>query len=271
MDSQRRSMTEIPTSVIVIAAGFGSRLMPLTEHLPKCMLPVQSVPILHRTLETFDQLGIEEKTVIGGYKAENLAIPTGVNLLINSEYQSNNILHSLAYARNEFVYGTDTIVCYSDIIFQKAIAEQLLESSLGDIILVVDRKWQTRYVDRELHLIAEAEAANFDAELKLLQVGKTLLTSDANSNEWGEFLGLVKFTSRGAQAFWDIFDKINQQLAPDEPFQAASEWQKSYLTDLFQELIDRGISVHCLLIDGGWEEIDNREDYDYAQVFKFTD
>ena len=131
-------MTEIPTSVIVIAAGFGSRLMPLTEHLPKCMLPVQSVPILHRTLETFDQLGIEEKTVIGGYKAENLAIPTGVNLLINSEYQSNNILHSLAYARNEFVYGTDTIVCYSDIIFQKAIAEQLLESSLGDIILVVD-------------------------------------------------------------------------------------------------------------------------------------
>ena len=168
-------MTEIPASVIIIAAGFGSRLMPLTENKPKCMLPVQSIPILHRALSTFDELGLDEITVIGGYQVENLILPSGVQLVINPEYQSNNILHSLSYARNEFAYGMDTVVSYADIVFAKRIVEELLSDSRGEISLLVDTRWKRRYDGRDLHIVADAEWANFDSNGRLLKIGKGLI------------------------------------------------------------------------------------------------
>lgn len=263
-------MTDTPTSVIIIAAGFGSRLMPLTEDSPKCMLPVQSIPILHRALGTFDELGVQEKAVIGGYKIENLVLTDGAHLVTNPEYQSNNILHSLSYARNEFAYGMDTIVSYADIVFSKHIVEALLSDSQGDISLLVDTRWKRRYDGRDLHVVADAEWANFDSNGRLLKIGKGLIESQSETDDWGEFIGLTKFTTKGANTFWDIFDEINQQLKPDQSFQSALEWQKSYLADLFQELVDRGIPVNCVPVEGGWEEIDTKEDYDYAQDFNFS-
>ena len=263
-------MTEIPASVIIIAAGFGSRLMPLTENKPKCMLPVQSIPILHRALSTFDELGLDEITVIGGYQVENLILPSGVQLVINPEYQSNNILHSLSYARNEFAYGMDTVVSYADIVFAKRIVEELLSDSRGEISLLVDTRWKRRYDGRDLHIVADAEWANFDSNGRLLKIGKGLIESHIETDDWGEFIGLMKFTTKGVSIFWDTFEEINQQLKPDQSFQSAPEWQKSYLADLFQELVDRGIPVNCVPVEGGWEEIDTKEDYDYAQDFNFS-
>ena len=43
----------------------------------------------------------------------------------------------------------------------------------------------------------------------------------------------------------------------------------AYITDLLQELVDRGVAVHCTLIQGGWLEIDTLQDYESAQSFNF--
>ena len=46
-----------------------------------------------------------------------------------------------------------------------------------------------------------------------------------------------------------------------DPFQNAKEWQKSYITDILQELIDRGEKVSCVLIKKNWMEFDTIQDF----------
>jgi NDP-sugar pyrophosphorylase family protein len=41
--------------------------------------------------------------------------------------------------------------------------------------------------------------------------------------------------------------------------------RKAYLTDMFQELIDRGYPIHAVMVNHGWVEIDTQQDYEYAQ------
>ena len=52
----------------------------------------------------------------------------------------------------------------------------------------------------------------------------------------------------------------------NKSFQRAEIFQKAYLTDLIQELVDIGIKVHCVIIESGWKEIDTVEDYKKALV-----
>ena len=52
----------------------------------------------------------------------------------------------------------------------------------------------------------------------------------------------------------------------NKPFQRAKIFQKAYLTDFIQELVDIGIKVHCVIIESGWKEIDTVEDYKKALV-----
>lgn len=262
-------MTSKNAVSVVLAAGLGSRILPLSHELPKCMLEVQNQPILHRVLGTFEDLGIDRSIVIGGHKAEKLLLPKGAKLVLNDQYRHNNILHSLTYARSELHAEDSVLITYSDIVFRKDVVEQLLAEDQKDIVIVVDQAWSGRYVGRTLHPLEEAEAAQFDSEGRLQRVGKNLLTPEHDPQHWGEFIGMLKLTRAGSEALWGVFDEINANLAPEAPFQQTSTWRMAYLTDLFQELVDRGIEVHCTLIQGGWLEIDTLQDYDAAQSFDF--
>ena len=263
-------MVDEPLAV-VIAAGVGSRLLPITSELPKCMLEVQGQTMLRRALGTFLDLGITRSVVVGGYKSENLQLPDRCNLVLNHQYRSNNILHSLAYARESMHGAGSTLVSYSDIIFRKQVVERLLNTNNADIAIVVDQAWPARYESRLLHPLPEAEAAQFDEVQQLRTIGKGLLSAGNDTRCWGEFIGMMKLTQRGQELFWGVFDDVNSNLGPEDPFQRASVWRLAYVTDLLQELVDRGVDVHCTLIQGGWLEIDTTEDYETAAVFDFSD
>lgn len=256
---------------VILAAGIGSRLRPLTDELPKCMLDVQSKPMLQRALDTFEALGIERTVVIGGYRSDKLLLPNSCTLVLNQQYRTNNILHSLAYARGE-MQGVDTaLVAYSDILFQRSVVERLLATGSADIAIVVDQAWAERYEGRMQHPLAEAEAVRFNDQKLLMRTGKGLLTADCDAGRWGEFIGMMKLTHKGQELFWSVFDEMQANLAPEAPFQQATSWRQAYLTDFLQELVDRGIDVHCSLIQGGWLEIDTMEDYEAAWNFDFAD
>ena len=60
---------------IIIAAGPCKRLMPLTDELPKCMLKINGKPILRNTIELFRNNGINDISVIRGYKKEKINFP----------------------------------------------------------------------------------------------------------------------------------------------------------------------------------------------------
>ena len=81
----------------------------------------------------------------------------------------------------------------------------------------------------------------------------------------GEFIGMIKLNHRGCELLKQNFNRV-KKIFWNKPFQRAKVFQKAYLTDMIQELVDIGIKVHCVIIERGWKEIDTVEDYKKALI-----
>ena len=141
--------------------------------------------------------------------------------------------------------------------FEKESVDRLLAST-QDISIVVDIDW-TGYCDnRKDHPVEEAESVVFDANNKVVQIGK-ILTERHDIH--GEFIGMMKLTPRGAEIFKKHFHNA-KKLYWGKPFQRSQLFEKAYLTDMIQEMVDLGVCVHCTIIERGCREIDTVEDYE---------
>ena len=258
--SEIAKLNKITTSnnakAIIIAAGLGSRLKGYTENLPKCMLKFGNKTLLERQLDAYRDCGIRNISVVRGYKKEKISYEC-LTYYHNDDYENNDILNSLFYAEEALV--GNVVVAYSDILFEPAVVKRLLESN-ADISIVVDIDWQGYYVDRKEHPAAEAEKVIFNANNEVLKIGKVLTEKD---DVYGEFIGMLKLSARGVEIFKKHFHR-SKKLYWDQPFQRARTFQKAYLTDLIQEMVDLGVGVHCVIIERGWKEIDTEEDYQKA-------
>lgn len=247
---------------IVIAAGPGTRMRPYTHERPKCMLLINDRPLISYILDGLRGVGCVDITIVTGHLAEQIDAPS-CRKVRNSDYENNNILHSLMYAR-DFLEG-DILVTYSDILVDPDVYKRLA-SSPGDMVIAVDRDWQPYYDGRTDHPLSEAEKAFVDlgdGELGRVEVlGKHLDPSDAGSYLCGEFLGLWKMTAAGARRFRAHFEALDARLSPFTPFRAAKEWRKAYITDFLTDMIACGTRVNCLLIERGWAELDTAQDYE---------
>ena len=185
--------------------------------------------------------------------------PPGLRYFENPDFANNNILVSLLCAE-EAMQGP--VICgYSDILFEQRVVEQLLDAP-HDISIVVDVDWREYYVGRIQHPIEEAESVIFDDQLRVTQIGK-ILPGKAKDEVNGEFIGMLKLSRDGA----DVFKRHYHRVAEthwDKPFQRAPVMRKAYVTDMLQELVDQGVTVHCVTIERGWKEIDTVEDYQKA-------
>jgi len=252
----KKNIEESNMKAIIIAAGTGNRLQPLTNDLPKCMLKFGGKTLLHRQLEALKTYKIKNIVLIKGFEEEKINYP-GIKYYVNENYQNNNILNSLFYAEEE-IEG-EVIISYSDILFEKHVVERLLESK-KDISIVVDIDWRGYYVGRKDHPIEEAENVIFDAENNVVEIGK-ILTKKHDVH--GEFIGMMKLTSRGSEIFKKHYYR-SKRLFWGKPFQRAPIFEKAYLTDMIQEMVDLGVPIHCVIIERGWKEIDTVEDYKKA-------
>lgn len=241
---------------IIIAAGGGNRLKPHTNDLPKCMIEFGGKTLLKQQLEIFKACNIKNIVLIKGYKKEKINY-RGIKYYLNDNYQNNDILNSLFYAEKE-IRG-ELIISYSDIIFEKQIVEKLLVSK-RDISIVVDSDWKENYKGRKCHPEEEAEKVVLDSDNNVLKIGK-FLTKKHDVD--GEFIGMMKLTPRGSQYFKRHFNRA-KKLFWGKPFQKAPIFEKAYLTDMLQDMVDSGMPVHCVTIERGWKEIDTVEDYKKA-------
>jgi len=238
---------------IIIAAGPGSRLNPLTNDKPKCMLELNGKALLQHQIDALRGAGIDRIVLIRGYKKEMINYPDLV-YYINDNYQNNNILHSLFYAEEEM--NDEFIAAYSDIFYTKDIVKRLLDNK-EDISIVVDIDWTGYYEGRTDHPIEEAENVIFDANNNVVKIGKILPDKEAVH---GEFIGMMKCSKKGAFIFRKYFHRL-KQIYSGKPFQRASVFEKAYLTDIFQDMADYGVSINCVIIEKGWAEIDTVQDY----------
>jgi L-glutamine-phosphate cytidylyltransferase len=252
------SINKNKTKCLIVAAGLGSRLKGHTEHNPKCMLDFGGKTLLQRQLLSYKDNGIEDISLIRGYKKNKINYK-GIKYFDNNDYKNNNILNSIFYG--EEVINGNIIISYSDILFEPFVVKRAMESD-HDISVIVDVEWRDYYVGREDHPLSEAENVIFNSNNEVVKIGK--IASDKEEVH-GEFIGMIKLNHRGCEILKQNFHRV-KKLYWNKPFQRAKIFQKAYLTDMIQELVDIGIKVHCVIIERGWKEIDTVEDYKKALI-----
>jgi len=247
--------------VIIIAAGMGSRLKNMTKYLPKPLLEINDgKSIIEREIDSLREVGLEDIVIIRGYQKDKFTIPH-IKYYDNDEYTENNILESLFYA--EEAMGDGFICTYADSIFSKDIFQRVLDAPY-DICIGVEPNWKTRYENRKEHPTDEAE-------LVKIKSGKIVIISKFCNPEVfdGEFIGVAKFTKKGAEILRKNYHRAKEskscRFAEGQRFHDAVSIRKAYLTDMLQELIDRGYPIHAVMVNHGWVEIDTQQDYEYAQ------
>lgn len=102
-------------NAIILAAGMGTRLRPLTNDRPKCLVAVNGVPMVERQIQFLKEKGIDDITLISGYKAEALDFlkdKYGVDIVFNDRYDTCNNINSLYIVRDRF---HDTYVLEGDV------------------------------------------------------------------------------------------------------------------------------------------------------------
>jgi len=256
-----------PSKVIVIAAGRGKRLGPHTEERPKCLVEVGERSILDWQLRALRAVGVDDVVMIRGYRPEELsagaqALHPETRFVDNPEWETNNILLSLAYALDELdgpVYLT-----YSDIIFTPVVTRALADAE-GDACLVIDRLFRDIYVGRTEHPLEEGEVSDLDEAGRVRRVGKKSLPPE---DAFGEFIGLMKLSAEGARWLRDEIVAAQARYAgrENEPYQRAARFRNAYLTDALQALIDAGRPFMPVAIDGQWREIDTGQDLESARL-----
>ncbi len=252
---------------ILIAAGRGKRLGAHTEEIPKCMVQVGDRPILGWVWKALAAVGVDELVVIRGYRGDVLeqfvrTLVPKVTFVDNTEWQTNNVLLSMMCARRYF--DQPTYATYCDIIFTPAIT-RALAASPAEIGLVIDRDFRSIYEGRTEHPLDEGEVSDLMPDGSVARVGKRALPP---AEAIGEYIGLARLGARGVAAVANTLDQLAHRFAgkEQEPFQRAATYRNAYQTDLWQTMIDGGIRIDPVLVDGQWREIDTGQDLDRARV-----
>jgi choline kinase len=148
-------------------------------------------------------------------------------------------------------------------VFTPAVAQAAARST-AEIGLVIDREFRTIYDGRTEHPLDEGEVADLSSDGSVARVGKRALPP---ADAIGEFIGLSRLGTRGAGLVGRALDQLAADFAGREnhPFQRAARYRNAYLTDLWQDLIDSGVRIDPILIDGQWREIDTGQDLDRAR------
>lgn len=242
---------------IIIGAGRGSRLMPTTADAPKCFAEVGGLRIIDWALEAFRQNGVTDVAFIGGYQIEKVkAAYPDFTFRHNHAWEQNNILASLFFA--EDLMDEPFICSYSDILFRPSVISGLL-ASRDDMTLSIDTKWLNRYGERTEHPSDDAEKATVSGGV-VTRVDRKILEGDA----YGEFTGVAKFSEAGAVRLKQYYHSARELFGGKE-FRDGRTFEKAYLIQLFQRMVEEGERFGHSDTPGGYIEIDTQQDFDFAR------
>ena len=222
---------------VIIAAGRATRLLPLTADKPQCLLEVGRETVLEHQIKILEGCGIKDIYVITGHCAGQVEekYKGRAKFIFNPFYRHSGIAMSLWFAKERV--KDDFVFLYSDILFDKNILKNLLATK-GDICIAVDKKKGEE--EDEKVVIKDGLVRN---------MGKTNITPEESD---GIFIGLAKFSKKGAEILFDEIDR------------ASRERLDAYLTDAIDNLIKSGQKVNFSEAKGNWIDIDFAEDLERA-------
>ena len=128
---------------IILAAGYGNRMRPLTDSLHKTMLTVAGRTIIGRIIDGLLDNGISDIVVVTGYRAEELSAYLATEFknvkftfVHNEKYRETNNIYSMALAFEKVVIDSDVVLIESDLIYRPEIITRLLKSPYDTVALV---------------------------------------------------------------------------------------------------------------------------------------
>src|SRR5215207_2410906 len=185
---------------IIIGAGRGRRLMPMTQDAPKCYAEIHGRRLLDLALDAFSGASLTDICFIGGYQIEKVRRDyPQLTFRHNRDWERNNILLSLMHAEDLMDEGF--VCCYSDILFTSDVIRRVVEHP-GHIALSVDTCWLERYRDRTQHPPTDAEKVTVRGDL-VTRVHRGITPEEAH----GEYTGIAKFTPAGAATLREHFQR----------------------------------------------------------------
>lgn len=126
---------------LILSAGMGTRLQPLTRTQPKCLVNVAGKPMMEYQLDALEHAGIRECTIVVGYMADTVRNhfgsrfrSIGLSYVENPDYANSNNLYSLWLARRNL--NDETILLESDLVFGNQMLTQLVGAPVGNIAVV---------------------------------------------------------------------------------------------------------------------------------------
>jgi len=222
--------------VFILAAGVGSRLVRVAQNRPKCLLKMGGKTLISRMIDLYLARGIEDITVVTGYKAELVRkeVAGRARTIHNPFYHVTNSIASLWFARD--LLDGDAIVTNGDLFFEEALLDEILADP-RDRVMLCD---STRIEDADYRFKLDGD--------RIIRFGKDLPVADTDC----EYVGMAKI---GAS----FMPQFRQRLIDLVENQEAGKWWE----DALYSMIPEGTPIWARDIAGiFWGEVDYVEDYD---------
>jgi choline kinase len=246
---------------VILAAGSGHRLRPLTDDKPKAMVELRKRAIVQRQIDMFKSAGLSSIIIVGGH-GFNALQDTGCTLVKNIDYSKTNMVYSLLCARKYL--DNDVVLSYGDILYEPIILETLMRSN-HDISVAVDTNWLSYWEMRFDDPLSDAETLRLGKNQELLEIGnKPQGYGDIDA----QFMGLMKFNKKGVN---DILDLCDSVIAKGDKLRLnlnGKSVEAAYTTDLLNQLILENVYVSAVKVSGMWIEIDTIADFESEGTFQ---
>lgn len=227
---------------LILAAGLGTRLAPITNDRPKSLVPVNGKPILIKQIENLYKNGITDITIISGYKAEILedtihTLYPNINIVCSVDYATTNNMYS-AWLGKKAMNGEGFLMMNADVFYDASVIKALLACEAENAI-VTDIG---TYMEESMKVVEDNG--------RLIKISKAITPDEA----LGASIDVYKFSAKGAEVFFKTCEEyicIKKEL---------KLWSEVALNDILAEIEFKA----CPLV-GRWLEIDNHDDLAAAE------
>jgi L-glutamine-phosphate cytidylyltransferase len=237
---------------VILAAGRGSRLGPLSDDRPKCLVELAHQPLLGRQVAALCGAGVSKIGIVRGYLG-NMIDVQDATYFENPRWAETNMVMSLVAAASWLQSGP-VLISYADIFYGRDVVRELAASS-GDLAVAYDRSWRSLWNRRFVDPLSDAETFRTDADGNLIDIGRRTTRMDDIE---GQYMGLLKFTPPAWLAVQAVLDAVDQKTR-----------DRMDMTTLLRTLLDTGFPIATVGITGQWGEIDSSGDLElYEQMIR---
>ena len=241
----------IAMKVVILSAGTGSRLLPLTKDRPKSMVEFIGRPLIDYQLRVFQACGLEQISIVVGHCKDSVVAPN-CKRIYNPVFLTTNMVASLFMAESELDGQDDIIVAYGDIVFEEHIIRKLLGSDAA-VSVVIDDNWFDYWSARMDDPLNDVESLVLsDDRSEILEIGGIV---HSLSEVEGQYIGLIKIRKDIASELPSIWGELNRLNSyNDRPIESL------HMTDFLTFMRKKGIKLTPIITNNGWLEFDTVDD-----------